>query len=510
MAYELFGAIRIGSVEQELCIYEIGPSKGVRLIDRISVMVPLAQETVRRGYIPYARVDEICRVLNDFQNTMKAYRVNAYKAYGTMALRDASNMPVILDQIRVRTGITINVISNSEQRFLNYKALAVQDSSFDETIKTGTVIVDSGYGSVQFSIFDKEALVSTENIPLGAVRLLNMFRDMRFTEEQMKEHIREVADVELENYRKLYLRNREVETLVGIGENIPRELHGENGINIFGRPMAAEEVLAACRKLRKGGLSALEELVSGSREYTQLLFVTLLVYERLIEQLGCKYVYFPGTRFCDGVATEYGEKQKLVKLRHNFENDIVAEVRNMAKRYRCNTDHAAVVEKYALSIFDGTKKISGLNKRDRLLLQIAAILHTCGKFISIKNSADCSYHVIMATELIGISHAERKLIAGAIRSHNQGFDYEEAEKSGSPVRMAKLTALLRLANSLDRSHRGRLQDIRVKVNEATGELVISTDYEGDLTLERLSLDDRGDFFEDIFGLKPVLRQKRKL
>ena len=30
MAYELFGAIRIGSVEQELCIYEIGPSKGVR------------------------------------------------------------------------------------------------------------------------------------------------------------------------------------------------------------------------------------------------------------------------------------------------------------------------------------------------------------------------------------------------------------------------------------------------------------------------------------------------
>ena len=142
--------------------------------------------------------------------------------------------------------------------------------------------------------------------------------------------------------------------------------------------------------------------------------------------------------------------------------------------------------------------------------EIAAILHTCGKFISIKNSADCSYHVIMATELIGISHAERKLIAGAIRSHNQGFDYEEAEKSGSPVRMAKLTALLRLANSLDRSHRGRLQDIRVKVNEATGELVISTDYEGDLTLERLSLDDRGDFFEDIFGLKPVLRQKRKL
>ncbi len=510
MAYEVFGAIRIGSIEQELCIYEIGPQKGIRLIDRVTAMLPLGRDTIRKGHLSYEYIEALCKTLKEFQTIMKGYKVTASKAYATMALREASNAPIVLDQIKVRTGLVVQIISNSEQRYINYKALAIQDRSFEETINTGTIIVDSGYASVQFSLFDKGSLVSTENIPLGAVRLLNSLRDMRFTDEQMKEHIREIADVELGNYRKLYLKNREVENLVGIGENIPLVIAEAGGPKLTGQAMPAEEVLEAFRKFRKTDMHTLEETVSGGREYIRLMLVTVLVFERLIERLGCRQVYFPGTRFCDGIAAEYAEKQKLVRLKHDFENDIVAEARNMAKRYRCNTEHAAMVEKYVLSLFDATKKLNGLTKTDRMLLQIAAILHTCGKFISIKNGTEASYHVIMATELIGISHAERKLIAGAVRYHNTEFDYEGAEQSGAPVRMVKLTALLRLANALDRSHRGRLEDIRVKVEEKTNTLVISTGYEGDLTLERLSIEERGGFFEEIFGLKPVLRQKRKI
>jgi exopolyphosphatase/guanosine-5'-triphosphate,3'-diphosphate pyrophosphatase len=42
------------------------------------------------------------------------------------------------------------------------------------------------------------------------------------------------------------------------------------------------------------------------------------------------------------------------------------------------------------------------------------------------------------------------------------------------------------------------------------ELVISTDYAGDVTLERLSIASRGDFFEEIFGIRPVLKQKKRV
>ncbi|MDO4264974.1 MAG: exopolyphosphatase [Eubacteriales bacterium] len=508
MAYEVFGAIRIGSMEQELCIYQIGPSRGIKKIDRIAARISLGHETLSTGHLSYQRADELCRTLSGFCEIMKSYKVSSYRAYATMALREASNAPIILDQIKVRTGLSVSIISNSEQRYINYKALAIRDGEFNEMIRTGTMIADSGYGSMQFSLFDKEALVSTENIPIGAVRLLNSLRDMRFTDEQLKEHIIEIADVELGNYKKLYLKNREIDHIVCTGETTTKLFSKVGNHTPANGPLSAKEAVEICKKVHQMRMGDLDDLFAGGREYARLMLATALVYERLIERLGAERIWLPGTHFCDGVAAEYAEKQKVIRLKHNFEDDIVAEARSMAKRYRCNTEHADAVEKYTLLVYDATRKMNGLTKRDRLLLQIAAILHTCGKYISIKNGTECSYQIIYNTEMIGLSHDERKLIAGTIRYHSRGFDYQGAERIGSPVRMAKMTAILGLANALDRGHKGRLSDIRIRVDEAAGELAIVTDYQGDLTLERLSLEHQGAFFEELYGLHPVLHQRR--
>ena len=66
------------------------------------------------------------------------------------------------------------------------------------------------------------------------------------------------------------------------------------------------------------------------------------------------------------------------------------EIYEREKPYQC-------VLKNALAIFDGMKKIHGMGPRERLLLQIAAILHDCGNFISSSNSSQCAYEIIMST-----------------------------------------------------------------------------------------------------------------
>ena len=109
-------------------------------------------------------------------------------------------------------------------------------------------------------------------------------------------------------------------------------------------------------------------------------------------------------------------------------------------------------------------------------MQIAAILHGCGKFISTINTGDCAYNIIMATEIIGLSHEERKLVANVVRCYGQEFDYDDDD-----TRVAKLTALLRMANSLDRSHKHKMENCLMAMKG--GELVINTDYDGDISLE---------------------------
>ena len=116
----------------------------------------------------------------------------------------------------------------------------------------------------------------------------------------------------------------------------------------------------------------------------------------------------------DGIAYDYAEKNKYLKSAHNFENDILVASANIAKRYSSGKNHIAGTTDLALDIFDSTKKIHGMGKRERLLLQIAVLLHDCGKYISMSDVAECSYRIIMATEIIGLSTEERQVIASAV------------------------------------------------------------------------------------------------
>ena len=73
--------------------------------------------------------------------------------------------------------------------------------------------------------------------------------------------------------------------------------------------------------------------------------------------------------------------------------------------------------------------------------------------------------------------------------------------------IAKLTAILRLANSMDRSHRQKLVGCKMALKD--NNLIITTDYPGDISLERMSFEQKADFFEEVYGIRPILRQKRK-
>lgn len=163
-----------------------------------------------------------------------------------------------------------------------------------------------------------------------------------------------------------------------------------------------------------------------------------------------------------------------------------------------------------------------MGKRERLLLQISAIIHSCGKFIGMKYTGESGYNIIMSTEIIGLSHMEREIIANVVRYNSIDFDYNEVTFNEDLFRdtkgelthndvtilIAKLTAILRLANAMDRSHKQKLHDCRLSVKE--GQLLVTTTYGGDITLEAVAFAQKADFFEEIFGIRPVLKQKRRL
>ena len=126
-------------------------------------------------------------------------------------------------------------------------------------------------------------------------------------------------------------------------------------------------------------------------------------------------------------------------------------------------DHVENVQVLALQIFDKIRKFHGLGKRERLLLQISVILHSCGIYIDSIDARECAYRIIMSSEIIGLSHKERVMIANIVRYNSSAFpSYTALNEDFSKeeyITVIKLNCILRIANVLDKSNRHKIHNI---------------------------------------------------
>ena len=511
MSVKTFAAIDVGSFELTMKIFEFSTKNGMKEIDCVKRRLDLGTDTYFHDKISNEKIDELCRTLNEFADRMQAYKVDDYKAYGTSAIRETANTTIIQDQIAQRTGIHIDVLSNSEQRFLGYKALAARGGTFNRIIEEKTAILDIGGGSIQLSLFDNDTLVSTQNLRLGVLRIQEYLNRFEVRSSRAENLIDEMAMAQLGTYKKLYLKDREIRNLIVVDDYISPCIVRESGSSAM---LTVAEYEAFRNQIRSGSITQAALALGISEEKVPLVFISAMLVVRIAELMGASKIWAPGATLCDGIAYEYAEKNKLLHGIHDFEKDIIACATNISKRYMGSKKRSETLERITTTIFDSMKKVHGLGRRERLYLRLASILHDCGKYIGMVNIGENSYQIIMATEIIGLSHLEREIVANVARFNYSRFVYDSQQTSAthldrnSYLIVAKLTAILRLAGGLDRSHKQKLNGLKASLKG--NRLVLTVDTQEDITLEKGFFQIREEFFKEVFSIEPVLKQHKDL
>lgn len=506
-----FAAIDIGSYHVVMEIFEISEKQGLTSIDCLEKRIDLGHNTYVEGRISNALIQELCYILKEYKRIMKTYQVKGYRVCATSAIREAENARIVLGRIYQATGIRVEVLNNSEQRFLGYKSVACTESEFPKIITRGTAVLDLGGGSIQVSLFDKDMLITTQNLQIGYLRLrehLSMLENSVIRTDLLME---EFIQNEVSSFKKVHVKDRKIENVIVIGNNLPDILADHADRQKF---IKKEKYMELYRKIVENSPMELARAWKFSKEKASLLLPIVVVCRKFIEAFGADTIWIPGTKLTHGIAYDYAERMKWIKSTHNFDNDIVMAARTIGKRYGVSHAHVQNVMQIALEIYDGTRKVHGLGARERLLLACAVYLHGCGKFVSLSNVAECNYQIIRATEIIGISHREQEMIAQIVRGNSVLVEPYERMAQISDITeteyltITKLTAILRLANVMDFGHMQKVQEIRATVRE--DRLLLHVTVNRDYTLEERLMGEKTEFFENVFGLCPVLKVKRPM
>lgn len=508
MGIHTFAAIYIGSYEVSIKIFELSAKKKIREIDYVRSRVELGRDAYSKGSIGYELVEALCDTLEEFTQIMKEYKVDSYEAYAAAALRDASNELFILDQIKIRTGLTVRVLSNSEHRFISYKSVAMREG-FEEMIKKGAAVLDVGGGGLQITVFSKGKVVTTQHLGLGTMRMREQLSKKSSSLAEYELQIEEMVDKELKVFKAMYLEGEKVEYLIIIGDyitEIARKVeknHNENTVHI-------DEFVRFLETLNQKNLEEISEELGLSNERDALIIPYMMIFKCMARGMGATELWAPGVIVSDGIACDYAEKNRIYKVTHDFEDDVISAAKSLSRRYMSYSPHIDALSGMATLIFDTMRKIHGLGKRERLMLQVAAILHDCGKYISFANGPLCSYDIILSSEIIGLTHLEREIIANTVLYNTYPLAaYDEiADRMDhdSYLLVAKLSAILRVSNAMDRSHKQKFKNVKAVVRGK--ELVITIETEDDITLEKALFEAKTAYFENIFSIKPVVKEKR--
>lgn len=486
-------AIDIGSNSIHLVVCRLY-APGVReVLDREKEMLQLGRSGFRRGIIPSAELDRAIRVLKRYRAIAEAHGSEAVLAVATSAVRDARNRAVFLERADGEARLAVRVLSGEEEGRLIY--LGARDCVAPTLTRVG--VVDIGGGSVEVVVGEGREVRRVRSLPLGVLRLSGRYpgrkkKDLRAMTEAIR---RELAPSAKD------LRRSRLDAMLGTSGTI---------LTI------AALLRAADRPIRQGPLGDLaERLVSMTpreirdlgpvgRQRADTILPGVLVLKTLMEEAELDEVLPCERALREGVVADFAHRNAGRLTVHDEEilDPRRRSVHFLARRLGTLDLHARQTARLALKLFDELGELHGLDLPDRELLEYASLLHDAGYWISAERHHKHAFYLIRQASLEGFTDEEVEVLALVARYHRGALPDRDRHRSFSRLRkrdrrrVRAMAALLRIADGLDRSHAGLVEELDVRVNGRAVTLEVSAKQ--DPELELYAAERRGKLFRDVF------------
>ena len=482
-------------------------------IEKLEHQTKLGHELFNNKKISFETLREISNILSGYKCILNEYNIKKFKVVASALLNDAENCEYIIDQLRIQNGMNVKIFEERKEKSLAYfEALnALKKSKYKNLDKS--LISYIGAGNISFCIYDKQKVLFYQSVNMGSSKLYEILEPVQEYSLDFSLAVEEYIDIMIGRL-KFPINNSQIENLIVSGSEvnlIAKLCQAKKSSNIY--EISSKSVSGLYDKIKNLSAQAISEKYDISIKSAQILFTSLAIYCKIFKITKAERILSPKIEPWDTVI-----KQTLsYKIKKQFEEHLglsaVFCAQVLSYHFYFNQEHIDSVYQYATLIFDKLKKLHGLDKRKKLFLDLAIILHEAGYYLNSKDPRISTFDIIKNLDLYGLSEREVVMVANIIRYDeftvpNQN-DAEYVRLSDTEkLFVSKMVAIFRLSNALDRSKKQKLKNVKIKISNES--LIINSESKENASLEIWAAEKCSEFFKEVFGLKVKLNVKSNL
>ena len=459
-------AIDIGTNSIHMIVVQVRPDLSFEVIDREKDMVRLGAGGLDGRSLTPTAISAALQTLSKFRRIAESHKVDEIVACATSATREADNGGDFIAEVDRQIGIRIRVISGTEEARLIHLA-----AGYGVDIgATTAVVVDIGGGSVEITLGSATHLTLGRSFKVGVIRLTERFvksdplsggderRLIKHLNREMGSYIDQIAG---KGFDRVIGTSG---TILSLGLMAATD-DGEPPEDVRNLKVSAK----ALHRLRKHLVESdiKERLATPGMDprRADLSVAGSVLFDTIIRRLGTDAFTLCDLALREGIVLDYIRRNSArIRKVERYPDVRRRSIVELGERCGYWSEHAQQVARLALNIFDQTRSVHGLSDREREWLEYGALLHDVGVHISYERHHRHSYYLIKNGDLRGFDPQEIEVIALIARYHRQATPKRShdgyGDLKGSVRKTVKvLSAMVRLAEGLDRSHAQALAGI---------------------------------------------------
>ena len=409
------------------------------------------------------------QVLSQFKRLAESNDVDEIVAAATSAVREADNGREFLTAVRRRTGIRVRVISGAEEARLIHRAAV-----YGVDVSGGSaVIVDIGGGSVELTRGTVSQVQVAHSAKIGVIRLTEQFvRSDPIMERDVRRMIKHISGEIAESVEQITALGFDrvigtSGTILSLGAVAVGNGLAVGSDDLRNRRINAKQIRRLRHEITSLALADRLRIPGLDPRRADLAVAGSILLDTLLRKLGAKELTLCDLALREGLAIDYIKRnQARIAKVEKYPDVRRRSVIELGERCNYWPEHSQQVARMALQVFDQTQTTHGLGEREREWLEFAALLHDIGVHISYGRHHKHSRYLVKNGDLRGFEPEEVEVMALVARYHRRGLPKRSHEGFGNLSAELRrtiktLSAILRVAESLDRSHQQSVKSLKI-------------------------------------------------